>query len=363
VKRSAALVFAAGAWLAALVPLPLAGAAATEASPPVVDLHVDLSYRVNYRGGSFARGSGQYPASALRRAGVAGVVLPLFVPKNVSPEGPRRQDLEASLASVLALIPKTPPYAPPGCSAPDGSVRTWFSLEGAAPLAAEPDAARTWAARGVRLFGLVHTADNVLATSSGGANPPTTGLTSVGRTLLHDIDRAGGIVDVSHASDATVADVLAEAQKDGAPVVASHSNARALTPHPRNLTDEQLRGIALSGGVVGVNLYSRFLVTGRRARIEDVVRHVQHLVRVAGVEHVAIGSDYEGDIEPPLGMETVRGFPRLFAALRAAGSSFEEVAKVFGSNAVRLLCPRVEAARGSEGRAPDRNPAPNSGVR
>src|SRR5262249_39827015 len=148
----------------------------------------------------------------------------------------------------------------------------------------------------------------------------------------------------------TVADVLAEARKDGAPVVASHSNARALTAHPRNLTDEQIRGIAASGGVVGVNLYSRFLATGRRARIDDVVRHVKHLVRTAGVDHVAIGSDFEGDIEPPVGMESVRGFPRLFAALRAGGLPYEGVAKVFGGNALRLLCPAPStqvAARGA----------------
>src|SRR5262245_60240950 len=87
-----------------LAPLPFAGAGATETSRPIVDLHVDLSYRVNYRGGSFSHGSGQYPAAALLRAGVAGVVLPLFVPKNVSPEGPRLEDLEASRGRLLSLI-------------------------------------------------------------------------------------------------------------------------------------------------------------------------------------------------------------------------------------------------------------------
>jgi membrane dipeptidase len=329
-----------------LLPLPLSGASAVEVSPPVVDLHVDLSYRINYRGGSLSRGSGQYPARDLRRAGVAGVVLPLFVPYAVSPSGPRREDLEASLARLLELIPTVPPYSPPGCAAKEGSVRTWLSLEGAAPLAGDPDAARVWASRGVRLFGIVHTRDNALATSSGGEGGKTTGLTALGQTFVHEVDRAGGIVDVSHASDAAVADVLAAALKDGAPVVATHSNARALTPHPRNLTDEQIRGIARSGGVVGVNLYSRFLTAHGRAKIADVVRHVRHLASVAGVEHVAIGSDFEGDIEPPVGMETVLGFPRLFTALRAAGLSYEEVARIFGGNALRLLCPAaVDASK------------------
>jgi membrane dipeptidase len=237
-----------------------------------------------------------------------------------------------------------PPYALPGCAAKDGSVKTWFSLEGAAPLAQDAGAAQTWVERGVRIFGLVHTHDNALATTSSGTETKTSGLTPAGRKLLHDIDHAGGIVDVSHASDAAVSDILLEAAKDGAPVVATHSDARVLTANARNLTDEQVRGIARSGGVVGVNFYSRFLREHGRATIADVVKHVVHLVRVAGVEHVAIGSDYEGDIEPPLGMESVRGFPRLFAALRRAGFSRDDVASVFGANALRLLCPPDGAA-------------------
>jgi membrane dipeptidase len=340
--REHALAFAAAALLAALAPLPLHGAAAEEASPAVVDLHVDLSYRVNYRGGSLARGSGQYPAAGLTRAGVAGVVLPLFVPHDVSPSGPRLSDLEDSRARLLALIPTVPEYALPGCRGSAGAVKTWFSFEGAAPLAGDRSAARTWVARGVRIFGFVHTHDNALATSSSGGEK-TVGLSVAGRDLLHDVDAAGGIVDVSHASDATVADVLAEAAKDAAPVVATHSDARALVPNPRNLTDEQIRGIARIGGVVGVNFHSRFLVTRGRATVADVVRHVLHLVRVAGASHVAIGSDFEGDIDPPVGMESVRGFPRLAKALRRAGLPGEDVARVFGGNAVRLLCPRDAA--------------------
>jgi membrane dipeptidase len=332
--------------LAALAPLPLRGAVAEESSPPVVDLHVDLSYRVNYRGGSLARGSGQYPASELARAGVAGVVLPLFVPHDVSATGPRLSDLESSRAHLLALIPTVPEYALPGCAANDRAVKTWFSFEGAAPLAGDRSAARTWVARGVRIFGFVHTHDNALATSSSGGQK-SLGLSAAGRDLLHDVDAAGGIVDVSHASDATVADVLAEAAKDGAPVVATHSNARALVSNPRNLTDDQILGIARSGGVVGVNFHSRFLVQRGRATIADVVRHVLHMVRIAGASHVAIGSDFEGDIDPPVGMESVRGFPRLGRALRRAGLSGEDVARIFGENALRLLCPHDAPAPGN----------------
>src|SRR5690606_20870976 len=100
-------------------------------------------------------------------------------------------------------------------------------------------------------------------------------------------------------SDRAVEDVIALSRASGVPTIATHSNARALADHPRNLTDEQLRAIASTGGIVGVNFHSRFLVSGRPATLADVVKHVMHLVRVAGVEHVAIGSDFEGDINPP----------------------------------------------------------------
>jgi membrane dipeptidase len=219
-------------------------------------------------------------------------------------------------------------------------VRTWFAFEGAAPLAGEPEAAARWVARGVRLFGLVHSRDNVLAgSSSQAAEERRGGLTAEGKRLVSAVHRAGGVVDVSHASDAALDDILAMAVADGVPVVASHSNARALVPHPRNVTDEQARAIGKTGGVVGVAFHSTFLVQRGRARLSDVVRHVRHLVDVAGVDHVAIGSDFEGDIMPPRELRDVSGFPRLAGALREAGMAPGDVAKVLGANALRVLCP------------------------
>ncbi len=329
--------------LLVLARLPLAGAAVEPTSPPVVDLHVDLSYRVNYGHGTFANGSGQFVAAELARANVAGVVLPLFIPKDVSPEGPRASDLEASYVRLMSLIPATPPYAKPGCAPAPGRVRTWLSFEGAAPLANEPDAVAQWVSRGARLFGLVHTSDNALATSSGDASPATTGLTDAGREFVRRVYRAGGVVDVSHASDAATDEMIAMALAESVPIVATHSDARAITPHPRNLTDDEIRGIAGSGGVIGINLHSRFLAGKRGAKLADVVRQIEYMVRVAGVEHVAIGSDFEGDIRPPRQLESVRGYPRLAAALRRAGMSVGDVARIFGANALRILCPRDSA--------------------
>jgi membrane dipeptidase len=347
-SRPVATWLAATAVAIALLRLPAADARAASPPPSVVDLHVDLSYQTNFRHEPFARGTGQYVASKLLGAGVAGVVLPLFVPKDASPTGPRAEDLETSFTRLMSSIPETPPYSLPGCAPRPGGVRTWLSFEGAAPLSGDPDAVPKWVARGVRIFGLVHTSDNALASSSGSGAPATFGLTPAGRELVKRVHRAGAVVDVSHASDAATDEIIALALADHVPVVATHSDARAITPHPRNLTDEQIRGIASTGGVVGVNFHSRFLASDGHATLADVVRHVEHLVKVGGVDHVAIGSDFEGDIRAPEGLTSVLGFPRLARALRAAGFSEHDVEGIFGRNALRVLCPAAPASGASD---------------
>ncbi len=322
----------------ALLLLPLPAAAVKPAPIGVVDLHVDLSYETNYKGHRFDHGVGQYVASEIQAGGVVGVVLPLYIPRDVSPTGPRMQDLESSYNSVFDLLTRTPPYALPGCRPEKGRVRTWLSFENANPLAAHPEAVTRWVARGVRLFGLVHSYDNDLATSSGSGHYEKHGLTAKGRDVAERVLRAGGILDVSHASDAATRDMIALSLSHGVPVVASHSDARALANNPRNLTDAQIRDIGKSGGVVGVNFHSPFLAVGRRATIHDVVRHIQHMVKIAGIDHVAIGSDFEGGIRPPRRLRSAAHFQALATALLRAGFDRSQVAKVFHENALRVLC-------------------------
>jgi membrane dipeptidase len=321
-----------------LLGLPLRGAETAPRPFGLVDLHVDLPYQYGYKGATFAHGTGQFAARDLLRAGVVGVVLPLFVPARVSPEGPRIDDLEASYQRVISAISVTRPYAAPGCAASAARVRTWLAFEGAGPLAERPEALDGWVARGVSSVGLVHTRGNALASSSGDPPPVSAGLSDAGRALVRRAQSLGVAVDVSHASDLAVRDVLALANESHVPVIATHSDARALVNEARNLDDDTLRAIAHTGGVVGVNFYTKFLARGRRAKIADVVRHVQHLIRIAGVDHVAIGSDFEGDITPPADLPNVRALPRLSGALGAAGLSADAIERVFGLNALRVLC-------------------------
>jgi membrane dipeptidase len=306
---------------------------------PVVDLHVDLSYQHNFKGRPFELGSGQFSVKQLEQGGVSGVVLPLFVPRNASPDGPRLEDLERSYVRVSQALSSTLPFAPAGCVAPNGRVRTFFAFEGSGPLASDPERLALWVARGLKIVGLVHTSANELASSSGDSVASSFGLTGLGREFVRRAFALGLVIDVSHSSDRAVSDVLALAQEVHGVVVATHSNARALADHPRNLTDAQLRGIAATGGVVGVNFHGPFLVRGRKARLSDVVAQVKYLTQVAGIDHVAIGSDFEGDIRPPRDLADASGFPRLSAALARAGMADASIRKIFAENAWRVLCP------------------------
>jgi membrane dipeptidase len=338
--------------LGVLVAFPLRGAQTSVGPIPVVDLHVDLSYQANYHARPFARGVGEFVAADLVGAGVEGVVLPLFVPHDVSPSGPTLADLERSYARVFGWLGTTPPYRWPGCYPERGQgVRTWLALEGSAPLADRPDLVRWWLARGVRFFGLVHAEDNAVASSATGASGGAVGLTALGRRLVEQIHALGGITDVSHASSATLRDVVELARQARVPVIATHSNAAALAPHARNLTDAEIVLIASTGGVVGIDFHSPFLARRRAATLDDVVEHVRHVVGVAGVEHVGIGSDFEGGIRPPPGLQTVRGFQSLARALVASGLRVEDVRSIMAGNALRLLCPNPSLDGSAAGQA------------
>lgn len=313
--------------------------------PAVFDLHVDLPYQITAKGRLPETGSGNYVAKWLLQSGVAAAVLPLYVPREVHPDGPQMADLERVFRDSRAALSGQAPWQLGERNGPCEPLRNhqgvaaFFSFEGATPLGFEPESVEGWVKRGVRLFGLVHSYDTAVASSSGYTFRTTEyGLTRRGKELVRRIAAWGGIVDVSHASDATTADVLALAEARGSVVVASHSNARALANHSRNLTDAQIRAIAETGGVIGVAFHTPFLSTRPEATLDDVVAHVLHVRKVGGIRAVALGSDFEGGIRPPAELRDVRGFVALAEALRRAGLSEAEVRQVFGQNAERVMC-------------------------
>lgn len=196
-------------------------------------------------------------------------------------------------------------------------------------------------ASGVRMIGLTWEGDHDFATSW--VDYGRVGLTARGKQAVMRMNELGIAVDVSHMSDRAVDDVLAVAK---APVFASHSNARAVCNHPRNLKDDHIRAICASGGVVGMNFYPLHLRKSGKANLSDVVAHVRHVRDVGGLGCVGLGSDFDGIARGPEGLETPAELPNLRKALIDNGFTNEEVAAIFGGNFLRAMR-GVERARKS----------------
>jgi len=243
---------------------------------------------------------------------------------------------------------------------------------------------RIYYALGVRYMTLTWANSNDWADSSGdlddAAIPHHNGLTAFGHEVIAEMNRLGMMIDVSHASDKTFADVLAATR---APILASHSAARALTNSPRNLTDDQLRTLAASGGVCMINFYAAFIDENYRhavltikaersaahetltteyatkdepvpfhlsnqidrdfaARLTrpplaSLIDHFDHIIRVAGIDHVGIGTDFDGISALPEGIDSAADLPKITAALLARGYSSDDLHKVLGGNLMRVF--------------------------
>ena len=309
---------------------------AAEAVFPVIDLHVDLPWHLHYKGRSLELDRGMVTAQSLAAGHVEGVVLPFYLPpEKLSKAGPGPADLEALYGTIEKLVRRPgSPFQPLPQAEQSKQVRGWLAFEGAQALAGDPTAISGWVQRGVRLVGLTHMSDNDLAGSSTGQKRK--GLTEAGKTMARLAIGAGALLDVSHLSDAAFADVAALSKELEVPFVATHSNARALCSQPRNLTDAQLRVLGQSGGVVGLNLHAPYLSDEPDPGVPEAVAQAEHLLRVVGEDHVAIGSDFDGGIRAPRDLPDAGAFPVLARALRARGHSEETVRKLFASNARRV---------------------------
>ena len=148
-----------------------------------------------------------------------------------------------------------------------------------------------FAQRGIVYMTLCHNGDNDICDSARGCNTHH-GLSQFGRQVVREMNRLGIMVDMSHAAEKSFYDALEVSQQ---PIVCSHSSCRALCDHPRNLTDEQMRALAAKGGVMQVTMYNGFLVKDGEATVLDALRHLEHAVEVMGIDHVGIGTDFDGD--------------------------------------------------------------------
>ena len=185
--------------------------------------------------------------------------------------------------------------------------------------------------RGVAYMTLCHNGDNDICDSHRGNNEHN-GLSEFGKRVVERMNKTGMMVDLSHASEKSFWDALECSSK---PIICSHSSSRALCDHTRNLTDDQMRALARSGGVAQVCLYSGFLKKDGNATVEDAVRHIMHMIDVMGVDHVGIGSDFDGGGGLP-GLEDASWFISLTEHLMAEGLSDSDLSLVWGANFLKV---------------------------
>jgi membrane dipeptidase len=202
----------------------------------------------------------------------------------------------------------------------------FLSIEGAQALDDDLDNLKSLARAGYRMLSPTHFFDTPFAGSAHGVVQG--GLTALGRELLSRVEASGMVLDVSHASSATIDDVLSLASR---PVVASHTGVRAAVPGIRNLPDDQVRGIAATGGVVGIGFWP-VACGGRDAA--SIARSITAAIELAGVDHVGLGSDFDGAVPTPF---DATGMPTVTEALLAEGLSDQDIAAIMGGNAVRVL--------------------------
>jgi membrane dipeptidase len=221
-----------------------------------------------------------------------------------------------------------------------------FALEGSHLLKGDVHTIDRLHAVGVRMIGIAHWFHNeffVDPEEPGNSDRPPRPLTdrstlsARGRTLLHRMVEKEMITDVSHLRKAAFYEVVA-INANRAPLVASHSNSRSISDVARNLDDDQLRAIAISNGLIGISLHQPLLATGsERATVKDVVDHIDHVKRVVGTEHVAIGTDFEGGITTPVGLERIEYVTKVRDEMRARGYSEAEIGMIMWRNALRIL--------------------------
>jgi membrane dipeptidase len=213
-----------------------------------------------------------------------------------------------------------------------GKIAAMLSIEGADVIEGKIGLLKIFHQLGVRMVGLVHSIRNELA--DGVADQRTRGgLSDLGVQAVEELDRLGILIDVSHLSDAGFWDLLDLAK---GPVMASHSNAREVCNHPRNMTDDMIKAMAERKGVMGMNFAPHF-VHPTHATVNGVVDHIDHIVNLVGPEFVGLGSDFDGIPYTPTGLEDVTKMPNITAELVNRNYSEEDIKKILGENHLRLI--------------------------
>ena len=351
----------------------------------IVDTHIDVPYRLQERWEDVSKATahGEFDWPRAVEGGLDVAFMSIYTPAAMEATGGSRELAHRLIDSVEAMAARAPERFALVHSTADverlqrhGRVLLALGMENGSPIEGDLAHLRTFHGRGIRYITLAHGLSNHISDSSYDPNRRWQGLSPFGEQVVREMNRLGMMVDVSHLSDDAVRDVLAVSS---APVIASHSSARRFTPgFERNLDDALIKAIAEKGGVVQVNFGSSFLTeAGNRwfadrdtardawrkesgkegdeqaeeawaeqyraghpfpyASLSDVADHFDHIVKLVGVEHVGVGSDFDGVGDSlPTGLKSVADYPNLVAELQRRKYSDADIRKILGGNLMRV---------------------------
>ena len=346
-----------------------------------IDSHIDTVQRVLVMGEDLRKrwDTGHVDIPRLQEGGTHAPFFALWVPVYFpGAEAVRRTlDLRDAMQSVLDTHKDQMELATTAADirriVKAGKISVFLTVEGGHTIDDDLRVLRMYYQLGVRSMTLTHSRNNNWADSATD-KPVHNGLTDFGREVVREMNRLGMLVDVSHVADKTFYDTLSVTSK---PVIVSHSSMRAISPVPRNVTDEMLWALAKNGGVIGISFGEGFVnpkdaealesaiktettgpaLTGRAlddyaaedvrnlfgtrlkvaATVADVADHIDHAVRIAGIDHVGIGSDFDGVSGPPNGLDDVSKMPALIEVLLQRGYAERDVKKILGENYLRVI--------------------------
>jgi membrane dipeptidase len=361
----------------------------------VVDTHDDTTQRFLH--GKFDIGArhtdGSIDIPRMREGGLDAIFFSIWIPSKITGQEAVNRSL-AQIAAVREQVSAHPKDLALATTAAEvraahkrGKIAALLGVEGGHMINSNLDVLRNFASLGVRYMTLTHSGNDEWADSSTDT-PAHNGLTDFGKDVVREMNRLGIIVDISHVSDKTFYDAL-EVSK--APMIASHSSCRAICDVPRNMTDRMMKDLAAKGGVVQINYHVGFLSqefrnaekanpeinkaigeevqkrcgddeacqllegdrltreyveSGKLPRVDwkKIIEHIDHAAKVAGVDHVGLGSDFDG-ANMPYGMEDASKLPKITDALLKKGYSEDDVEKILGENTLRVMAETERVSR------------------
>lgn len=307
----------------------------------VIDSHCDTpSYLLRGRDLSLDNADAQVDFPKLRAGGVDASFFALYTPAELSSDEAAARVLKMAAYTLDAVSREKGvemAYSPEDIitNKSNGLISILFGMENGSPVGDSLPMLRLFYRLGVRYMTLTHNGDNLLGDAAC-EGTHWHGLSPFGREVVVEMNRLGMIVDVAHCSDETFYDCIKVSSK---PVVSTHSCCRALANHRRNMTDDMIRTMSNHGGVIQINFYPLFLSDSEVPRpcVKEVVDHIDHAVKVGGIEHVGLGTDFDGIEVTPEGLENISLLPRVMDEMHHRGYSDTAIEKVAGLNFLRVF--------------------------